>query len=994
MAKFKTIITTAGAAKIAAVLAGTASIVLDNTAKMAVGDGGGTLPTPNPAQTKLVREVYREPINRASIDASDPKNIVVELVIPPEKPEISGFWIREMALYDAAGTLLAVGNMAETYKPSLSEGAGRKMVIRMVIAVSEVNAITITMDTSTVMATQDYVDSEIDKHAKSRNHPDATLTAKGFTQLSSSTTSASETLAATPKAVKTVMDEAKLKAPLASPALTGTPTAPTAAPGNNSQQLANTQFVMAALAALVNSSPAVLDTLGELAAALGNDPNFATTMANALGLKAPLASPALTGKPTAPTAPQASNDTQLATTEFVTRALAPALLMRGGIPASSNLNNFGPTSDYTGVWGQSSISATAADIANGYPVAERGVFEVFPGGRNNGTQRYTTDGGRIFIRWLTAAWNAASPSWSDWTEVGGLSSNTVLPASATLSDAAYFAQNQTYVLSGYLSVLPAGINGNAVIMSIRRQGGTIAGLNQLLFTTVGTYERHGAPNATTGWTSVSWYPGGDANGWRLIGADAMAAIGIGQSNVAPTDPIDWQQIDMVTGQKRLTTYTATAWLNTPTGITYNSGTNVDITCVINQPNRLVLRLTSNAQSNGNRAEYVVTCTGAKGSRNFTVVQSFNNDSSTVIPLANGGLGETTPEGGRKTLGFDDLGIGIATQLPVSSFDWQQADFKSGQKLLVNVTGWLNAPAELKFLSGDVVNIECGICRTANNRYSVRITSQSPTSGFNFDQTVVISGAKGSRTFFVMQNFNSASSTVVPVVNGGTGSSTPAGGLANLGGAPLVSPALTGIPTAPTAAQTVNNTQIATTAFVKAAIAAIVNGSPAALDTLKELADALGGDANFSTTVLNALSGKQPINAALTSLSGLTGAADKLPYFVGKDLLVLSDFTAFARTLLSRNSAALVRADLNILTGPGWYKLGDLLIQYGTIDFTNTTTKTINFPIRYPTKVDQVIVSDAGWGGGNMWGATEQQPIGFTAHVNVAEEGGQWISFGR
>ena len=110
-------------------------------------------------------------------------------------------------------------------------------------------------------------------------------------------------------------------------------------------------------------------------------------------------------------------------------------------------------------------------------------------------------------------------------------------------------------------------------------------------------------------------------------------------------------------------------------------------------------------------------------------------------------------------------------------------------------------------------------------------------------------------------------------------------------------------------------------------------------------------------------------------------------------MALADFTAFARTLLSRNSAALVRADLNIVSGPGWYKLGDLLIQYGTIDFSTSITKTINFPVRYPTKVEQVIVSDAGWGGGNMWGATELQPIGFTAHVNTAGEGGQWISFG-
>lgn len=285
MPKFKTVITTVGAAKIAAVLAGTGSIVLDSNARMAVGDGNGTLPTPDPSQTALVKEVYRAALNTASIDASNPKNIIAELIIPPDK---GGFWMREMALYDAAGTLLAVGNMAETYKPSLSEGAGRKQVIRMVIAVSDVTAVTITMDSSTVMATQDYVDSKLSDHEKSRKHPDATLTEKGFTQLSSETDSASEAKAATPKAVKTVMDAVTTKAPTDSPALTGAPTAPTAPADTNSTQLATTAFVVAALARLVNSSPAVLDTLGELAAALGNDPNFATTMTNALANKQPL----------------------------------------------------------------------------------------------------------------------------------------------------------------------------------------------------------------------------------------------------------------------------------------------------------------------------------------------------------------------------------------------------------------------------------------------------------------------------------------------------------------------------------------------------------------------------------------------------------------------------------------------------------------------------------------------------------------------------------
>ncbi|EPM2116957.1 tail fiber protein [Escherichia coli] len=119
------------------------------------------------------------------------------------------------------------------------------------------------------------------------NVPVASLTVRGITQLSSATNSTSETLAATPKAVKAVMDETNKKAPLNSPALTGTPTTPTARQGTNNTQIASTAFVMAAIAALVDSSPDALNTLNELAAALGNDPNFATTMTNALAGKQP-----------------------------------------------------------------------------------------------------------------------------------------------------------------------------------------------------------------------------------------------------------------------------------------------------------------------------------------------------------------------------------------------------------------------------------------------------------------------------------------------------------------------------------------------------------------------------------------------------------------------------------------------------------------------------------------------------------------------------------
>ncbi|EIH7408548.1 tail fiber protein, partial [Escherichia coli] len=151
---------------------------------------------------------------------------------------------------------------------------------------------------------------------------DASTTQKGLVQLSSETNSDSETMAATPKAVKSVKDLADTKAPIESPSLTGTPTAPTAAQGTNSTQIANTAFVKAAITALINGAPGTLDTLKEIAAAINNDPNFSTTINNALALKAPLASPALTGIPTAPTAAQGTNNTQIATTAYVRAAIS------------------------------------------------------------------------------------------------------------------------------------------------------------------------------------------------------------------------------------------------------------------------------------------------------------------------------------------------------------------------------------------------------------------------------------------------------------------------------------------------------------------------------------------------------------------------------------------------------------------------------------------------------------------------------------------------
>ena len=204
--KYKTVITKAGAIKLAAATVPNGKKV--NFTAMAIGDGGGTLPVPDASQTKLVNEVWRHTLNKISQDNKNQNYVIAELLIPPET---GGFWMREMGLYDDTGTLIAVGNMAESYKPELAEGSGRAQTVRMVIMVSDIESVELTIDTSTVMATQDYVDDKLAEHEQSRRHPDATLKEKGFTQLSSATDSTSETLAATPKAVKTAYDLANGK---------------------------------------------------------------------------------------------------------------------------------------------------------------------------------------------------------------------------------------------------------------------------------------------------------------------------------------------------------------------------------------------------------------------------------------------------------------------------------------------------------------------------------------------------------------------------------------------------------------------------------------------------------------------------------------------------------------------------------------------------------------------------------------------------------------
>ncbi|WP_250144795.1 phage tail protein, partial [Escherichia coli] len=302
--KYYAILTNQGAARLAnATMLGSKL----NLTQMAVGDANGVLPTPDPAQTKLINQKRIAPLNLLRVDPNNQSQIIAEQIIPENE---GGFWIREIGLYDNEGVLIAVANCPETYKPQLQEGSGRTQTIRMILVVTNTEAITLKIDPSVVLATRKYVDDEVLElklyvDDQMRNHIAA-------------------------------QDPHTQYAQKHNPTFTGEPKAPTPAAGNNTTRIATTEFVQAAITALINGAPATLDTLKEIAAAINNDPKFSTTINNALALKAPLSSPALTGTPTAPTAAQSVNNTQIATTAFVKSAIAA---MVGSAPAALDTLN-------------------------------------------------------------------------------------------------------------------------------------------------------------------------------------------------------------------------------------------------------------------------------------------------------------------------------------------------------------------------------------------------------------------------------------------------------------------------------------------------------------------------------------------------------------------------------------------------------------------------------------------------------------------------------
>ncbi len=254
--KYYAILTNQGAARLAnATMLGSKL----NLTQMAVGDANGVLPTPDPAQTKLINQKRIAPLNLLSVDPNNQSQIIAEQIIPESE---GGFWIREIGLYDDEGVLIAVANCPETYKPQLQEGSGRTQTIRMILVVTNTEAITLKIDPSVVLATRKYVDDEVLElrlyvDDQMRNHIAA-------------------------------QDPHTQYAQKHNPTFTGEPKAPTPAAGNNTTRIATTEFVQAAITALINGAPATLDTLKEIAAAINNDPKFSTTINNALSGKQPL----------------------------------------------------------------------------------------------------------------------------------------------------------------------------------------------------------------------------------------------------------------------------------------------------------------------------------------------------------------------------------------------------------------------------------------------------------------------------------------------------------------------------------------------------------------------------------------------------------------------------------------------------------------------------------------------------------------------------------
>lgn len=599
-----TVVTDKGAERIAAALLPDGEKL--KITHFAVGDGNGTIPTPNASQTALVHEVYRGEVSNIHADGDSTTRIIVEGIIPAGQ---GGFWVREIGLYDDQGVLIAVCSAPERYKPTPAEGATSVLNCQVHVVVSNTSAVQLKVLDNAFL-------------------PDATTATRGLTILSNETDSDDETKSATPKAVNAVrkqlpvvatdirdrtdgrvalpgmfgfgkifspidvvrftsasellewakqvtpgeyfvtgpaslLPDAKvfqgvisirlldanqvlpdlsqtpksiiyygingeiyynrywpsgggqlvgwenlkvdvdalkrliaLKADLNSPVFTGIPAAPTAAENDSSRQIANTEFVMRAITSLIDSSPEALNTLNELAQALGNDPNFATTVTNALAGKQPLNAlltalsglatsankfPFFTGTDKVALATITSTARALLSQSSIegmqtTLGLSASLFrrFRGQLPTDANLDTYGPVEASVGIW--SKQTSTNADAAHNFPEANAvGYIEVLPAGQFGGTQRYTVRTGNIYVRSLTASWNGQDGPWGEWLKVGNAAATAAKLATARTIGGVSFDGSANIDLPGVNKAGTQNTSGNAAtatkLQTARKIGG-------------------------------------------------------------------------------------------------------------------------------------------------------------------------------------------------------------------------------------------------------------------------------------------------------------------------------------------------------------------------------------------------------------------------------------------------------------------------------------------------------------------------------------------
>ncbi|EFP5565240.1 phage tail protein [Escherichia coli] len=606
--KFKTVITTAGAAKLAAAtVPGGKKVTLS---AMAVGDGNGKLPVPDAGQTKLVHEVWRHALNKVSVDNKNKNYIVAELVVPPE---VGGFWMRELGLYDDAGTLIAVANMAESYKPELAEGSGRAQTCRMVIIVSNVASVELSIDASTVMATQDYVDDKIAEHEQSRRHPDATLTEKGFTQLSSATNSTSEKLAATPKAVKAANDNANSRL----------------AKNQNGADIQDKSAFLdnvgvTSLTFMKNNGEmpvdADLNTFGPVKAYSGIWSKATSTNAtleknfpedNAVGVLEVFAGGNFAG-----TQRYTTRDGNLYTRKLIGTwngndgpwgAWRHVQAVTRALSTTIDLNSLGGA-EHLGLWRNS--SSAIASFERHYPEQggdAQGILEIFEGGLYGRTQRYTTRNGTMYIRGLTAKWDAENPQWEDWIQIGYQTSSTFYE-----DDLDDLMSPGIYSVTGKATHTP--IQGQSGFLEVIRRKDGVYVLQR--YTTTGTSA------ATKDRLYERVFLGGSFNAWgewrQIYNSNSLPLeLGIGGA-VAKLTSLDWQTYDFVPGS--LITVRLDNMTNIPDGMDWG----------VIDGNLINISVGPSDDSGSGRSMHVWRSTVSKANYRFFMVRISGNPGSRTI----------------------------------------------------------------------------------------------------------------------------------------------------------------------------------------------------------------------------------------------------------------------------------------------------------------------------------------------------------------------------